>query len=128
MRKSNSVMLVFVDLPEVGRTFAQGEQFGSIESVKAVSDLYCPVTGEIVEVNAALAEKPESVNPGSARRVDDHPQADQPRRAVAPARRRRLRGHSGLVLRSASRDDARPDRPPSNFGILAHAIAIWTRW
>ena len=54
--------VVFVDLPEVGRTFAQGEQFGSIESVKAVSDLYCPVTGEIVEVNAALAEKPESVN------------------------------------------------------------------
>ena len=54
--------VVFVDLPEVGRTFTQGEQFGSIESVKAVSDLYCPVSGEIVEVNAALAEKPESVN------------------------------------------------------------------
>ena len=54
--------VVFVDLPEVGRTYAQGEQFGSIESVKAVSDLYCPVSGEIVEVNAALAEKPESVN------------------------------------------------------------------
>ena len=54
--------VVFVDLPDVGRTFTQGEQFGSIESVKAVSDLYCPVSGEIVEVNAALAEKPESVN------------------------------------------------------------------
>lgn len=54
--------VVFVDLPEVGRTFTQGEQFGSIESVKAVSDLYCPVSGEIVEVNAALAKKPESVN------------------------------------------------------------------
>ena len=54
--------VVFVDLPEVGRTYAQGEQFGSIESVKAVSDLYCPVSGEIVEVNAALEEKPESVN------------------------------------------------------------------
>ena len=54
--------VVFVDLPEVGRTCAQGEQFGSIESVKAVSDLYCPVSGEIIEVNAALAEKPELVN------------------------------------------------------------------
>ena len=54
--------VVFVDLPEVGRIFARGEQFGSIESVKAVSDLFCPVSGEIVEVNAALAEKPESVN------------------------------------------------------------------
>ena len=54
--------VVFVELPEVGRTFAQGEQFGSIESVKAVSDLYCPVSGEVVEVNAAAAEEPEQVN------------------------------------------------------------------
>ena len=54
--------VVFVDLPDVGLTFTQGEQFGSIESVKAVSDLYCPVSGAIVEVNAALVEKPESVN------------------------------------------------------------------
>ncbi len=54
--------VVFVELPEVGRTFAQGEQFGSIESVKAVSDLYCPVSGEVVEVNAAAAAEPEQVN------------------------------------------------------------------
>ncbi|MCE2543145.1 MAG: glycine cleavage system protein GcvH [Acidobacteria bacterium] len=54
--------VVFVELPEVGRTFAQGDQFGSIESVKAVSDLYCPVSGEVVEVNAAAAEQPEQVN------------------------------------------------------------------
>ena len=54
--------VVFVELPEVGRAFAQGEQFGSIESVKAVSDLYCPVSGEVVEVNAAAAEEPEQVN------------------------------------------------------------------
>ena len=54
--------VVFVELPEVGRTFAQGEQFGSIESVKAVSDLYCPVSGEVVDVNAAAAEQPEQVN------------------------------------------------------------------
>ena len=54
--------VVFVDLPEVGRAFTQGEQFGSIESVKAVSDLYCPVSGEVVEVNTALADHPETVN------------------------------------------------------------------
>ena len=54
--------VVFVDLPEVGRRFAQGEQFGSIESVKAVSDLFSPVSGEVVEVNASLANKPELVN------------------------------------------------------------------
>ena len=54
--------VVYVELPEVGRTFKQGEQFGSIESVKAVSDLFCPVSGQVVEVNAALSEQPESVN------------------------------------------------------------------
>ena len=54
--------VVYVELPEVGRSFKQGEQFGSIESVKAVSDLFCPVSGEVVEVNTALSENPESVN------------------------------------------------------------------
>jgi glycine cleavage system H protein len=54
--------VVFVDLPEVGRRVKQGESFGTIESVKAVSELYSPVSGEIVEVNGALANKPEAVN------------------------------------------------------------------
>ncbi len=54
--------IVFVELPEIGRRFNQGDQFGSIESVKAVSDLYCPVSGEVVEVNATLVERPEQVN------------------------------------------------------------------
>jgi len=54
--------VVYVDLPEVGRVFGQGEQFGSIESVKAVSDLFCPVAGEVVEVNTALMDTPERVN------------------------------------------------------------------
>ena len=54
--------VVFVELPKVGSRFQQGDQFGSIESVKAVSDLYCPVSGEVVGVNAALADTPESVN------------------------------------------------------------------
>ncbi|MCC6640405.1 MAG: glycine cleavage system protein GcvH [Deltaproteobacteria bacterium] len=54
--------IVFVELPEVGRTIEKGEPFGVIESVKAVSDLYAPISGEIVEVNADLAERPEVVN------------------------------------------------------------------
>lgn len=54
--------VVFVELPEIGKSFEKGEPFGVIESVKAVADLYAPVTGEIVEVNADLAERPEAVN------------------------------------------------------------------
>lgn len=54
--------VVFVELPEVGRSLRQGEQFGAIESVKAVSDLYCPVSGEVIDVNAAAVEQPERVN------------------------------------------------------------------
>jgi glycine cleavage system H protein len=54
--------VVFVELPELGRKLRAGEQFGTIESVKAVSELYSPVAGEVVEVNAPLADKPETVN------------------------------------------------------------------
>ena len=54
--------VVYVELPEVGRVFAQGDQFGSVESVKAVSDLYCPVGGEVIEVNTVLETQPELVN------------------------------------------------------------------
>ncbi|MDX1648235.1 MAG: glycine cleavage system protein GcvH [Myxococcota bacterium] len=54
--------VVFVELPEAGRTLEKGEPFGVIESVKAVSDLFAPVSGEVLEVNEALAEQPESVN------------------------------------------------------------------
>ena len=48
--------LVHIELPRVGRNIRQGETFGEVESVKAVSDLYCPVTGEITAVNEALAD------------------------------------------------------------------------
>ena len=48
--------LVYIELPEVGRTFAQGEEFGEVESVKAVSDLYSPVSGEVIAVNESLAD------------------------------------------------------------------------
>jgi glycine cleavage system H protein len=54
--------VVFVDLPAVGRTVDQFATFGVVESVKAVSDLYAPVAGEITEVNAELGTKPELVN------------------------------------------------------------------
>jgi glycine cleavage system H protein len=54
--------VVYLELPQVGRTLKQGESFGTVESVKAVSELFSPVSGQIVAVNAALAEKPERVN------------------------------------------------------------------
>src|ERR671921_2333547 len=54
--------VVYLELPEVGRSFKKGDVFGTIESVKAVSELYSPVSGEVVEVNTRLTEKPESVN------------------------------------------------------------------
>ena len=54
--------IVFVDLPKVGATIEQGKTFGSVESVKAVSDLYAPVSGEVIEVNPGLNDKPEKLN------------------------------------------------------------------
>ncbi len=60
--------VVFVELPETGRTVAQGEELAVVESVKAASDIYAPVSGDVTEVNGALSEKPETVN--------ESPQAD----------------------------------------------------
>jgi glycine cleavage system H protein len=54
--------VVFVELPAEGDTFEAGESFGTVESVKAVSDLYAPVGGEVVEVNSALEDAPEKIN------------------------------------------------------------------
>ena len=54
--------VVYVDLPEAGRTLTAGEAFGSIESVKAVSELFSPVSGEVIAINAALKDHPEVVN------------------------------------------------------------------
>jgi glycine cleavage system H protein len=54
--------IVYVELPDVGRKVAQGEAFGTIESVKAVSELFSPVSGEIVAVNPDLSSHPEAVN------------------------------------------------------------------
>jgi glycine cleavage system H protein len=54
--------VVFVELPEPGRTVTQGQSCGTIESVKAVSELYSPASGKVVEANPLLASKPETVN------------------------------------------------------------------
>ncbi|MGB9772711.1 MAG: glycine cleavage system protein GcvH [Bacteroidota bacterium] len=54
--------IVFVELPQVGSSFSQGQSFGTIEAVKAVSDLFLPASGEIVEVNANLGNAPELIN------------------------------------------------------------------
>jgi glycine cleavage system H protein len=54
--------VVFLELPEVGRVLKAGEVFGTVESVKAVSELFAPASGEVVETNAALTKTPEKVN------------------------------------------------------------------
>ena len=54
--------IVFVELPEVGDSFSQGDEFGTVESVKAVSEIYIPVSGEITAINEELEDAPELVN------------------------------------------------------------------
>jgi glycine cleavage system H protein len=54
--------VVYMELPDVGARLKQGQSFGTIESVKAVSELYAPLSGEVVEVNSGLKDKPEAVN------------------------------------------------------------------
>lgn len=54
--------VVFVEVPEVGATFSKGDQFGTVESVKAVSEIYTPVAGEVVAVNETLSDAPELIN------------------------------------------------------------------
>jgi len=54
--------IVFVELPEIGDTFEKGEEFGTLESVKAVSEIYMPVAGKVTAINEALSETPELVN------------------------------------------------------------------
>ncbi|NVM25232.1 MAG: glycine cleavage system protein GcvH [Desulfobacterales bacterium] len=54
--------IVFVELPQVGDTFEKGQEFGTVESVKAVSELYMPVGGEVIAINPALEDSPQLVN------------------------------------------------------------------
>nr|WP_228723443.1 glycine cleavage system protein GcvH [Desulfosediminicola flagellatus] len=54
--------IVFVEFPETGDSFEKGDEFGSLESVKAVSELYLPIAGEVVAINEALEDEPELIN------------------------------------------------------------------
>jgi glycine cleavage system H protein len=54
--------IVFIDLPEVGQSFEKGDSFGSVESVKAASDVYAPVAGKVVEINEKISDEPGLVN------------------------------------------------------------------
>lgn len=54
--------IVYIELPKIGTKYVAMKEFGVVESVKTVSTLYCPVSGEVVEVNSALSSKPEAVN------------------------------------------------------------------
>lgn len=76
--------VVYVELPGEGDTFKRMDTFGTVEAVKAVSDLYCPVGGEVVEVNGALADDPALVNSDPYGkgwmiriRIDDESELDQ---------------------------------------------------
>lgn len=57
--------VVFVELPDIGKTFSKSDSLAVVESVKAASDVYCPISGEVVEVNEDLRDTPESVNQGA---------------------------------------------------------------
>ena len=54
--------IVYVELPEVGKSFKQGEEIGVVESVKAAAEIYAPADGEVIEVNAALTDTPDTIN------------------------------------------------------------------
>jgi glycine cleavage system H protein len=76
--------VVFVDLPEVGKTVSQGDAMAVVESVKAASDVYAPVSGEVVEANEALGDDPALVNSGAEAegwfckiRLEDKSELDQ---------------------------------------------------
>ena len=92
--------VTYVEMPQVGRQINQGESFGVVESVKAVSDVYAPVTGEIVEVNGALEAQPEKVNSSPYEdawliklRVQDPGQLDQLLDAAAYQQHVQTAGH-----------------------------------
>ncbi len=85
--------IVFVELPEMGDSFEKGAEFGTVESVKAVSEIYMPVSGEVVAVNSDLEDAPEKVN--------ESPYGDGWMIAVKPAEAGDL---DGLMDHAAYRD------------------------
>ena len=83
--------IVYVDVPKVGDSVTANATFGSVESVKAVSDLYSPVTGTVTAINEELKTAPDKINESPARHLDHQGRARRSRRVQRPARRRRLR-------------------------------------
>ena len=83
--------VVFVDLPAVGSKIVQGQSFGTIESVKAVSELFAPVSGEVVDVNASLKSQTRSGQRRPSRKLADCGEAHQTRRSRRAARRLEVR-------------------------------------
>ena len=81
--------IVYVDLPKIGATVTQGSTFGSVESVKAVSDIYSPVSGEVIAINEALNSAPEKLNadPHGGRTIPDPQRAPPHRPHRQPATR-----------------------------------------
>ena len=85
--------VVFFDLPEVGRSRSRDAAYAEVESVKAVSDVFAPLSGEVVEVNDALERPPRADQPGPLRRgLARQGQAERPERGRLAARRGRLQG------------------------------------
>ena len=90
--------IVFIELPKVGATFAKHDVFGTVEAVKAVSELYSPIGGEIVAVNDRLDKEPALVNSVALRRrLDGQGPAQGHRREERPAERGRVRGAPGKL-------------------------------
>ena len=93
--------VVFYDPPEVGATISKDASYAEVESVKAVSDVIAPLSGEVVEANEALGDAPRGDQRGPLRgRLADQGQADLPRRGRGPARRRRIPQDAGKGLGS----------------------------
>ncbi len=91
--------VVFFDPPEVGKQIEAGESYAEVESVKAVSDVIAPLSGEVVEVNEALGDAPETINERSLRRgLDGQDQGVRRLRAGGPDGRRRVPGQPGLAV------------------------------
>ena len=86
--------MVFIELPEPGMSYEQGDACAVVESVKAASDVYAPVTGEVIETNSALEESPELVN--------NDPYGDGWLFRAAPSRRRRWRWRRGAARSTCS--------------------------
>ena len=91
--------IVYVDLPQIGAAIVRGETFGSVESVKAVSDIFAPVSGTVLEVNPAITDKPEILNEDPSRNLAGAREARRSRATGGVAPGERLPGlHRGRVV------------------------------